>query len=144
MPFSLPDMDNGQNETVSDWIITMKSGPNYGQCQFSAGRYRNQLQTDQSLCSFFAWRDKTRKKSDTGQWSFFQAITHCLKVLPFFFYLKVGDDATDSVTCLTPLFSRHSSHNIFTPLQRLFGSSEEHLWCLWCPGMRMDFKTTTL
>jgi len=99
MLFSLAYMDDGQNETVSDWIITMKSKPNYRQCQFSAGRWRNQLKT---VTLFFLYMKRQHQKKVwhwTGQWRFFsQAITLCLKLLPcFYFYLKVRDDATDSV-----------------------------------------------
>lgn len=134
------------SEWNSDWIMTTKSGPNYRKCQFSAEKCRNQLKTDQSICFFSAWRDNTRKKSDTRQWRFFFSRQSPI-VLSFshffFFYLKVRDDATDPVTCLTPFFSSHSSHIIFIPLQNLFGSSEEHLWCLWHPGIWTDFKTTT-
>lgn len=61
MPFSLPHRDGGENERVSDWIMTIKSGPNDRQCQFSAGRCRNQLKTDQSLC--FLHEETTTEKS---------------------------------------------------------------------------------
>lgn len=143
MPFSLPQRVDGQNETINDWIMTTKSGLNYRQCKFSAGRCRNQLKTDQSLCSFSAWRGNTRKK--VWHWTVEIFARQSPIVLSFslffFFYLKARDDATDSATCLAPFFSSHSLHMIFISLQRLFGSSEHHLWC---PGMRMDFKTTTL